>query len=66
MISTEALLLIATMAVKDSRTFTAVDVPGACLQAYMENEYVVVKFEGEMVERVEMIYLNLHRERIVV
>lgn len=45
-ISTEGLLLVATIAAEENRRVSVVDVPGACLQTDLKGEEVVVMFEG--------------------
>lgn len=65
-ISTEALFLIITIAVKEDRKVGTVDVPGAYLQTDLTDEKVVVKFEGKMVELLEMIDPKMYRKYLIV
>lgn len=65
-ISTEALFLIATIAAKESRKAATVDIPGAYLQTDLQNEKVIVKFEGKMGELLELIDPKMYRKIIII
>lgn len=65
-ISTEALFLVETVAAKESRRVTLVDVPGAYLQTELEDEKVIVKFEGRMAELLEMIDPKMYQKYITI
>lgn len=63
-ISTEGLLLIATIAAREKRKVDTVDVPGAYLQTDLSDETVIVKFEGKMAELLEMIDPKMYRSHV--
>lgn len=48
-------MLIASIAAKEKRKVTTVDVPGAYLQTDLSDETIIVKFEGRMAELLEMV-----------
>lgn len=65
-ISTEAVLIIITIAAKEKRDVASVDLPGAFMQTELDGEKVTIKFEGRMVELLAMIDPKLYRPHVII
>lgn len=65
-ISTEAVLLIATIAAKERRDVATVDIPGAFMQTDLDGEHIMIKFEGRMAELMAMVDPSLYRPHIMI
>lgn len=66
MISTERLMIIASIAAKEKRVVVTVDIPGAYLQTVLTDDIVIIRFEGWMTEPLEMIDLKTYRSYVTV
>lgn len=65
-ISTEAVLIIVTIAAKENRDVASMDIPGAFMHIKMDGERVLVRFEGRMAELLAMIDPGLYRKHIII
>ena len=65
-VSTEGLFLTSLIDAKERRAVATVDVPGAFLQTDAKGDPVYIRFQGVMVELLEMIDPKLYRKHVVV